>query len=805
MHTENVEVDLDQELARLREENDKFKNHINQQAVKIHILEEENSMLRVFEEDYKAISEQALVGIIIAQDGRFIYCSDGFATITGHSIASILSQSKVEMLESVHPEDREKVAQLIDRRSRAQRSEVFNIQYRLKRNDGKYIWLEGLSKRILYRGHLASIITYVDITEKIEYQNQVYESQQLFSNLFDNSPTGLIFASREGDILEANAKVIEMMGSPSKIATTQINLFSFQPIIDCGFAALLRTSIEEGVHRSGTSRYYSKWGKEMWVDYYVDPIYDKSGSVAGTLINFIDVTSKCLNEIALRESEEKLLKIFLSSPNAISVIDRNGYITNCNDRQVAIFGFNSKSDIIGRHACEFISMDIYTDLKKQIIRNVEQLRVTNHECRLSKLNGEEFYAEITGGIIFDNSSRPHNIVAVIQDISKRKQSEQELILAKNKAEESNRLKTAFLENMSHEIRTPLNGIIGFLDIITDDDVTHDEKKEFIGIVHSCAQQLISIINDILEVSKITSGQIQLICSWIDFNSLMGEIYTVAANYSAKHYRSQAEIVYKFNMQGYSSMIYADGDKIRQVLSNLVNNALKFCQEGTVTMSCEYSEHFGLLFSVSDTGIGIPKHMHDVIFERFRQVDESMCRQYGGTGLGLAICRSLVELHGGVIWVDSLVGTGSTFYFTLPYSPVQNIGSTKYIVKKTPFYLGKRILVVDQATQVGDYFQHSLHGTGATVFFARDLAQLSHLLEQSQQYHIIIADSLVMCTCKGFGLESVQSACPIVPLILCSSASEDAERRKVADGRYTSWVTKPWDRNKIFALLDDYML
>lgn len=804
MRTENIDVDTEQAHL-LRAEIERLKNQISQQAVRISILEEENSLLRIFEEDYKAISEQALVGIVIAQGGKFIYASDGFAAITGHPIASVLNQSKSEMLVSVHPDDREKVANLIDRRSRAQRSEIFSIQYRILRRDGRYIWVEGLSKRIQYRGSLATIITYVDITDKMEYQSQMYERQQLFSNLFDNSPTGLLFASRDGEILEANAKVLEMMGSPSYEATKQINLFTFQPIIDCGFAGYLRKSIDDGTHCSGTTRYCSKWGKNIWVDYYFDPIYDKSGSVAGTLINFIDVTAKYSNEVALRESEEKLRKIFLSSPNAITVIDRNGYITNCNDRQVAIFGFPSKSEVIGRHASELISMEVYSELKSKIIRNTEQLRVANYECRLTKLSGEEFYAEITGGMIYDDASRPHNFIAVIQDITKRKNDEQELILAKNKAEESNRLKTAFLENMSHEIRTPLNGIIGFLDIITDEDITQEEKSEFVGIVHSCAQQLISIINDILEVSKITSGQIQLNSSWIDFDALMHEAYTAAVTYSSKQYHSQATLTYQNNMRGMNSMLYADAEKLRQVVSNLLNNALKFCTDGRVTMTSEYSEHLGLLVAVSDTGIGIPQNKLDVVFERFRQVDESMCRQYGGAGLGLSICRSLVELHGGTIWAESQLGEGSTFYFTLPYSPVLGADTVKNSLQPNSVYPGKKILVVDPSLQVGNYIIHTLRSTGAEVSVAGDLAQLSQLLSDSPQYHIILADAMVMCACKGFGLESVLASCPIVPLVLCSTTADAAERRRDADGRYTAWATKPWCRSKLFAILDDYML
>jgi len=795
MQEEIVKTTGTEEMERLRAENEALKAKIESHKMRNRMLQEENMLLRVFENDYKAISGQTLVGILILQDDRYVYVSDALTALTGYTTSTILNISSTEILNFIHPEDRHIVKSTHKRRNEANSAQVFNTQCRLRKKHGNYIWIETWSKKIMYRQRPASIVTYVDITEKLTHQQTISESQALYSNLFENSPTGLIFADKDGVILEANSKVVKMMGSPSVEATKQINLLTFPPIVNCGFADLLQKSIAQASHFSGTTYYESKWGISMWVDYYFDPIKNSAGEVVGTLINFIDVTEQKKNETALLESEAKLRKIFLSSPNAIAVVDKNGHIINCNDQQIALFGYRSKSEIIGMHAADIIPIKAYLELKKRIIRTPASVqRIPNYECKFKKCSGETFFAEISGGMILNNEGKPTNFIAVTQDITIRKQNEKELIFAKNKAVESDRLKSAFLENMSHEIRTPLNGIIGFLDIITDDDITPDEKKEFIDIIHNCSNQLLAIINDILEVSKITSGQLSVQNNWVDFKDLFREIELYYNSGRIKQLKSDSTFSATTSMDGHHTILHTDAQRLRQILTNLVNNALKFCTNGNVGLSCHFSQNIGLVFSVSDTGVGIPENMHELIFERFRQVDGSVSRKYGGTGLGLAICRSLVEILGGEIWVESEVGKGAIFSFTLPYDP--DHVSEPLVHQRTiaPNFPDKRMLYFGQDDQLFTFIKFALRDTGIKFIHANSVHELKAVLMSVTALDVVLTDE-EMANCSG---DQPLSYLNLFPVIVLSNGTKLP--CCLQKNRTCTILPRPLDRNTLIAAL-----
>jgi len=240
-----------------------------------------------------------------------------------------------------------------------------------------------------------------------------------------------------------------------------------------------------------------------------------------------------------------------------------------------------------------------------------------------------------------------------------------LIVAKEKAEESDRLKTSFLANMSHEIRTPLNSILGFSDLLANDDHPEELKKEYYEIVHSSGEHLLSIINDILDTSQIESGQVALSLSEFSVHQLVLEIQ------KEHSYRASAkgiELKIAENIPGEHLLIRNDRTRVKQVLTNLVGNAVKFTSSGYVEIGLK-PEAKGIQFHVTDTGIGIDQQNQDLIFERFRQVESAQTRKYGGNGLGLSITKSLANILGGEIRLESEVGKGSVFYFTIPYKPV----------------------------------------------------------------------------------------------------------------------------------------
>jgi len=256
------------------------------------------------------------------------------------------------------------------------------------------------------------------------------------------------------------------------------------------------------------------------------------------------------------------------------------------------------------------------------------------------------------------------IMELATDITERKQAELELVRAKERAEESDRLKSSFLANMSHEIRTPLNGIVGIAQFLDSDNLTNKERQEYIRVMNTCCSQLVKLIDDIIVVSQIEAKQIKINPVSVQINNFMDELYHFFETYMRTNNKGHIELI--LDRSGFIDdlIVYVDSARLRQVLTNLINNAIKFTEKGYIRFGYRQLSPDKLEFVVEDTGIGLKPEHKEIIFERFRQVELTNNRQYEGAGLGLSISRSLVQLMGGDLSIESTEGKGSTFYFTI---------------------------------------------------------------------------------------------------------------------------------------------
>lgn len=280
----------------------------------------------------------------------------------------------------------------------------------------------------------------------------------------------------------------------------------------------------------------------------------------------------------------------------------------------------------------------------------------------------QYHSEGKGDLIFcltltEILNSDEERLLIFDNITEKKKIIEELIIAKEKAQESDRLKSDFLANMSHEIRTPLNSIIGFSELLQDPDLDHTNRHCFTRLICSNGEQLLHILNDIMDISRIEAGQVQIKKDVISGNRIISEIHNEFAN---KAYDKGIELRLDSKSTSNEIFLESDGTKLKQILTNFVSNALKFTKDGFIELGIGTKENF-VQFHVRDTGIGIPKECQDTIFERFRQVEGALSRNYGGNGLGLSISQGLTELLGGEILVESTPGKGSTFYLLIPTS------------------------------------------------------------------------------------------------------------------------------------------
>jgi PAS domain S-box-containing protein len=371
-----------------------------------------------------------------------------------------------------------------------------------------------------------------------------------------------------------------------------------------------------------------------------------------------DITERKQAEVALRMSEEKYRNIFDNVQDVFYQIDKDGIIIEMSPSIARLSGF-LREDVIGTSVASFY----YDPLEREfLLKKIAQEReIWDYEVRLNTKSGVIKIASLNAHIVLNSENQQIGIEGSLRDITDRKRMEIDLIEAKEKAEESDRLKTAFLANMSHEIRTPLNGIIGFSEMLNDDDISKEDLKEFTSIIQISGRRLIEIVNNVLDVSQIQVGQVKIDIGPILLHSISSDLLGF---FSPLAKSKNITLSYNNQLDNDKIILTSDETKLNQILTNLINNAIKFTVSGSIDFGYTVQDDM-IQFYVNDTGIGIPEKLHGLIFERFAQAEDSFTRNYEGAGLGLAICKGLVELLGGKMWLESEEDKGSTFYFTLP--------------------------------------------------------------------------------------------------------------------------------------------
>ena len=411
-------------------------------------------------------------------------------------------------------------------------------------------------------------------------------------------------------------------------------------------------------------------GKQVWLDTTKIPLKDILSTGYGVLGIYENITEQKTAQEALQESELRFRVLAESSPVGIFTTNAKGSTTYVNQRWCEISKL-SFDEAMGNGWLKAI----HPDDRDSLVHNWEQttLASTNSKAEYRFIHPDGSVACVIGQAVPQKSNKGcvTGYIGTITDITERKEMEANLILSKEKAEESDRLKSAFLANMSHEIRTPMNGILGFAELLKEPDLTGEQQQDYIEIIEKSGARMLNIINDIVDISKIESGQMKVLLKETNINEQLEFIFKLL---NREVEQKGLHLSLKKSLSPYEAIIETDREKLYAILANLVKNAIKYTDKGSIEFGVSTSSTTGFVsepvellhFFVKDTGIGIPKDRQETIFERFMQADivDKMARQ--GAGLGLAISKAYVEMLGGKIGVESEEGKGSTFYFTIPY-------------------------------------------------------------------------------------------------------------------------------------------
>lgn len=491
-----------------------------------------------------------------------------------------------------------------------------------------------------------------DITNRKQSEQKIIQ----LSKGIEQSPASIIITDTSGNIEYVNKKFTDITGY------TFDEIKGKTPkILQSGYTTTkeykkLWNTISSGNEYHTEIQNRKKNGELYWVSTLISPIRDEEG----TIVNYMAIKEDITNR---KKTDLEILKLSVAieqNPASVIITDTHGIIEYANKKFVEVSGYPNQ-ELIGKVLRIFKPGHTSDDVYIEIWNNLFAGNTWKGEHQNRTKSNEIYWESVQISPIKNQEGKVTNFVVLSENISERKKMEKDLIAAKEKAEESDRLKSAFLANMSHEIRTPLNSILGFSDLLTAPDLDTESRKDFANLINSSGNNLLSIINDILDISKIEAGQITLIKKEFSAYDLISEI---KKEYSYRANAKGIEFILKSRTETQDLILLSDESRIKQVLINFVGNALKFTDSGYIEIGVDVIPN-NIQFYVKDTGIGIPKDYHNKIFDRFRQVEAAQTRKYGGNGLGLAITKNLAELLGGRIWLESEPNAGSTFYFALP--------------------------------------------------------------------------------------------------------------------------------------------
>ncbi|MCB9016314.1 MAG: PocR ligand-binding domain-containing protein [Lentimicrobiaceae bacterium] len=573
-------------------------------------------------------------------------------------------------------------------------------------------------------------------------------------------------------------------------------------------------------------------GTFKWVWEQGCGIHNEKGEVIAIEGLILDITSRRNAELKLRESEMRFRRLFEASEDANLIIE-NGRFIDCND--AALRMLKAKREFVVSQEPFSLSPALQPDgrdSKKKAQQMIEVALNQGHHrfdwvhCRP---DGENFWVEVVLTLI--NIEKQEILYTTWRDITERKSAEQalqttneklstlndeymwlndqfavqndELLEAKERAEEADRLKSAFLANMSHEIRTPMNGILGFAELLQTPGLPQNDMENFVGIINSCSAQLLALIDDIIDISKIEAGQIKIKKGKVGLRKLFDEIYQIAMTNPAR--KVQLLVPPKDEIQD----LYFLGDEIRlrQIMLNLINNAFKFTKEGYVSLNYEVSNG-RIHFNVKDTGIGIAPENHDLIFERFGQINSHFAREYSGTGLGLAISKALVEQMDGNIMVHSALGEGAEFSFYLPFVKEHNDSLSVEIESdvdgKSYQWQEKSVLIAEDEDANFTLLRLMLKGTGCKIERAVNGAEaVEKALEK--KFDLILMD-IKMPVMNGLdATRHIKAHFPGLPVIAQTAYALSEDRYKALEAGCDFYVSKPISRKTLLGTISRFLL
>ena len=660
------------------------------------------------------------------------------------------------------------------------------------------------------------VAAFNEITNRKKVELALKESEHHFKVLFDDAPDAMFLADPE------SRKIVDTNNAACKLFKKQkhelIGLFQYElhPHNDIDYSKnTFKTEFEKtlltGKNNPIENKIISSDGTEIPVE-----ILGQSIQIDGKLLmlgSFRNITERKQAEDALKKGEAIKNKMISNIGDVIVIFDNNRINRYKSPNIEKWFGWKPE-DLVGNSTWEIVHPDDLEASQKFIQSLAGKPNACGTtELRYRKKDGSYCPIEITVANLLQDPDI-NGFLGNYHDISERKKAECELLAAKEQAEESDRLKSAFLANMSHEIRTPMNGILGFAELLKEPGLNGAEQQHYIRIIEKSGARMLNIINEIVDISKIEAGLMKIDIQESNINDQIKYIYTFF-----KHEVESKGIKFLFNtpFPENEARITTDREKLYAILTNLVKNAIKYINEGTIEIGYERVEthdprNIGagsaslLQFYVKDTGIGIPKDRQEAIFERFVQADIADKMAYQGAGLGLSITKAYIEMLGGKIWVESEVGVGSTFYFTLPYKaePVKEVVEQEFEVSDKTDLVGKLKILIAEDDDVSEMLlDKTVKMFGKEILKAGTGVEAVEACKNNPDIDLVLMD-IRMPEMGGYeAIRRIREFNNDVVIIAQTAYGLSGDREKAIEAGCNDYVAKPIKKDELIGLIQKY--
>ena len=598
--------------------------------------------LRESRETSRITLENAVTGVCVVQDAKFQYVNPIFADMVGYSNEEIIGTSATDY---VYPEDREKAIQHTTDSIKGKNNLPY--QFRLIKKDGSIVWVLEKIVSFKYQAKRAVLAIALDITELKRVEEALQNSEEKLHIIFDSIKDGIVVTDLNINTIQLNEAVRRMSGYKTKEELIGKNALSFISAEDLEKATQpMQEAIQGRPIERGEFKLRNVIGEEFEVEIGVSMLHDATGNLTGFVAILHDITERKRMENMIRASEEKLRFMFESIDDCIVVTDLNGNIADENMAGVRMFGYTSKGEFIGTNILTCIAGKDRDAAKLVLLNTFKEGKGSTKEFTLIRKDGNDFDGEVSTAILRDGAGNPSGFICVIRDITVRKRIDQ--------------AKSDFVALVSHQLKTPVAGIRGYIENILDGlagDLTEKQKQYMLDMRKLCIRNY-NLISDLLNTSMIERGIVTIDLGPTKLNDV---IDTVVEDYYGK--AESKGLALKVDGLNKTTIALGDRDKLVETLSNVVNNAIKFTDQGSITISLRQEEGYGVI-EVTDTGRGMRNETLQDLFKKEKVLSGGPVAG-GGAGLGLYIAKGFMQAQHGDITATSSPGNGSSFILKVP--------------------------------------------------------------------------------------------------------------------------------------------